>query len=210
MKRILLVLAGWVHPPYRGQLWLKEGLAEIGGYSFDEVSSLQEAVRRPLSDVDAMVLYYHHPGVALTAEELTLFRSFVSRGGGVLAVHSATASYKPTPGYFEVLGGRFIGHGPVEPFEIRPARDADPIFGGIAAFVVKDELYLHELQPDIEVHFHADHQGKAEPIVWTRSVGSGRVCYVCPGHRSASMKHDSVREILRRGLLWVCRDEAFS
>jgi type 1 glutamine amidotransferase len=129
----------------------------------------------------------------------------VKGGGGVLAVHSATASYKPTRGYFEVLGGRFTGHGPVEEFEIRPARDDDPIFSGIPAFIVRDELYLHELWPDIDAHFYADHQGKPVPMVWTRTLESGRVCYVCPGHRSASMQHPAVREILRRGLQWTCR-----
>jgi type 1 glutamine amidotransferase len=203
MKRVLLVLSGLIHPPYRGRLWLKEALAELAGYSFDEVSSLAEAVQRPLSDYDAMVLYYHHRDVPLTDAELTSFRSFVSNGGGVLAVHSATASYKPTRGYFEVLGGRFTGHGPVQSIEVRPVRGASPIFEGIPAFTVHDELYVHELQPDLDVHFVAEHQGKAEPMVWTRAYGSGRVCYACPGHRAASMQHESVREILRRGLTWV-------
>lgn len=205
MKRILLVLAGWVHPPYRGQLWLKETLAELPDLSFDQVPTLAEAVQHGLSGYDALVLYYHHPQVALTDAELEAFGAFVRKGGGVLAVHSATASYKPTPGYFEVLGGRFTGHGPVQSFDVRPARADDPIFAGIPAFTVHDELYLHELQPDIDVHFQADHEGKAEPMVWTRTVGEGRVCYACPGHRSASMKNEAVREILRRGMRWVCR-----
>jgi type 1 glutamine amidotransferase len=203
MKKVLLVLSGWLHPPYRGRLELKELLGALPGFTFDEVSSLTEAAPRGLSAYDAAVLYYHYPKVALPPEELAAFRSFVEDGGGVLAVHSATASYKPTPAYFEVLGGRFVGHGPIQPFVVRPARDDDPIFGGIPAFTVDDELYVHERQPDIDVHFVADHDGKAEPIVWTRTFGKGRVCYSCPGHRAASMRHEAVREIVRRGMKWV-------
>jgi len=203
MNRVLLVLDGWVHPPYRGRLELKQTLADLSGFSFDEASSLPQAVQAGLSDYAAAVLYYHHPKAALTAAEVDAFRTFVHGGGGVLAVHSATASYKPSLGYFEVLGGRFVGHGPVETIDIRPARAHDPIFEGIPAFTVRDELYLHELQPDIDVHFEADHQGKTVPVVWTRTVGKGRVCYTCPGHRAASMQHESVREVLRRGLKWV-------
>lgn len=208
MMRVLLVLAGWFHPPYRGQLYLKEALGELPGHAFDEVSSLAQARELPLADYDALVLYYHYPNTPLTAAELDAFRSFVAGGGGVLALHSATASHKPTPGYFEVLGGRFTGHGPVAPLRIRPARTDDPIFAGIEPFTVDDELYLHELQPDIEMRFVTDHGGRAVPVVWTRTAGAGRVCYVCPGHRSASVRHPAVKEIVRRGMLWVCRGGA--
>ncbi len=204
-NKVLLVSAGWVHPPYRGRLWLKQALVELDGFSFDEVSSLEEAVQRPLSAYRAVVLYYHHSNAALTDAELEAFSSFVKKGGGVLALHSATASYKKTPAYFEILGGRFLTHGPVAEMEIRPTQADDPIFGGISAFTVRDELYLHDLQPDIRIHFGATYQGKVEPMVWTREVGSGRVCYVEPGHRAASILHPTVAEILRRGLNWVCR-----
>lgn len=202
-KSVLLVSAGWVHPSYRARALLRGALAELAGYAFDEVSTLAQAVRRPLSAYDALVLYYHHRNVPLAAADLDAFRAFVHGGGGVVAVHSATASYKPTPGYCQILGGCFAGHGPVTRLEISPARDDDPVFGGIPAFTVKDELYLHTLQPDIQVHFHAQHEARRVPVVWTRTVGNGRVCYICPGHRAASMRHPSVRAILHRGLRWV-------
>jgi type 1 glutamine amidotransferase len=205
MKKVLLVLAGLMHPPYRGRVWLKQTLQAIAGFSFDEVASLPEAVTRGLSDYDALVLYYHYPKVALADAELDAFGSFVRDGGGVLAVHSATASYKPTLGYFEILGGRFIGHRPVQPIDVRPVRVVDPIFTGVPSFTVRDELYLHALEPDIDVHFEADHEGKAVPVVWTRNAGKGRVCYLCPGHRAESIKNDSVQEILRRGMAWVSK-----
>ena len=203
--RVLLASAGWVHPPYGGRLALKRGLAAIPGFSFDELTSLPEAVQRPLSGYRAVVLYYHHSNAALTDAELEAFGTFVKTGGGVLAVHSATASYKTTPGYFEILGGRFLTHGPVTTMEIQPTEVGDPIFGGIPSFTVRDELYVHELQPDIRVHFGATYQGKVEPIVWTRELEAGRVCYVGPGHCSASMQNPTVAEILRRGMNWVCR-----
>ncbi len=205
----MLVLAGWVHPPYRGRLLLKQALTGLSGFSFADVSSLAEAVRRGLSGYRAVVLYYHRKYAALTDDEIAAFRTFVSRGGGVLAVHSATASYKATPAYGEILGGRFVGHGPVGPITIQLAEAGDAIFGGIAPFTVNDELYLHALQPDIRVHFTATYEGKPVPMVWTREAEAGRVCYVCPGHRAASMRVPAVQEILRRGVHWVCRAGPF-
>lgn len=202
---ILLVSAGWVHPPFRGRSLLKQTLAEEPRNRIDEVATLAEAVARGLPKYDALVLYYHHRDAALSAAELAAFQDYVAAGGGVLAVHSATASYKRTPEYFAVLGGRFNGHGPVEPIEVRPSPSASGVFAGIEGFTVKDELYVHELQPDVQFEFETTYEGRPAPMVWTRTVGRGRVCYACPGHRSASMAHPSVQAILRRGLAWVAR-----
>jgi type 1 glutamine amidotransferase len=105
--------------------------------------------------------------------------------------------------YFEILGGRFIGHGKVEDFEVRRVRD--DLFGGIDSFVVKDELYIHELQPEIEVHFTATLAGKDVPIIWTYYYGKGKVCYAVPGHTTATMRNVTYQKVLRRGLDWVCR-----
>ena len=203
MTKILLVSAGWKHPPVGGRSVLRKLLSGLPDYRVDTVHSLAEAVGKPLSGYDALVLYYHHKDAALSDGELAAFSDYVSRGGGVLAVHSATASYKQTPGYFKVLGGRFTGHGPVESFEIRPAEEADRRFDGIGPFRVTDELYLHELQPDIRVHFTAEYENRRVPIVWTRTHGRGRVCYVCPGHRTATMRQPETGRIIRAGLSLV-------
>jgi len=205
VDKVLLVLAGLWHPPWRGQMYLKSALAAESRYTFDEVDSLAAAAKRPLADYAALVLYYHHRDTPLAASDLAAFRSYVEAGGGVLAVHSATASYKPSSEYFDILGGRFVGHGPVQSITVRPLRDDDPIFGGIDEFTIHDELYLHERRAELQVHFETRHEGRNEPMVWTHEIGHGRVCYSCPGHRSASMQHPAVQEILRRGLAWVCR-----
>lgn len=203
MAEVLLVTAGWVHPPYLGRVWLRKALAQLPGYSFAHASSLESATQLGLSRYAAMVLYFHHPGKILAGPALDTFREYVARGGGVLALHSATASYKATAPYFDILGGRFTGHGPVHGLEIRPAIASDPIFSDVPPFTITDELYLHDLAPDLRVHFLADHQGKPVPVVWTREYGKGRVCYSCPGHRAASMRHPAVQGILRAGLQWV-------
>ncbi len=124
----------------------------------------------------------------------------MSEGGGILAIHSATASFKEANRFFEILGGRFVGHGAVEKIEVK--RVKDEIFD-VGDFVIKDELYIHELQPGIDVHFTAKHEGKDIPVVWTYRYGKGKVCYAVPGHTTTSMKHPSVQGILRRGLKWV-------
>jgi type 1 glutamine amidotransferase len=200
MKKILLVTDGIVHPPLLGRMVLHKTLKRLDGASFVHVSSL-EKLSFDLSSFSALVLHYHHK--TITDATLKRLQDFVSRGGGILAIHAATASFKETLPYFEILGGRFIGHGPVEEFEVR--RVSDSIFGGMDHFVVRDELYIHELQPGIEVHFAAKHNGEDVPVIWTHRFGNGNVCYAVPGHTTGSMRNTTYQKILQRGLRWACR-----
>jgi type 1 glutamine amidotransferase len=198
MKNILLVTAGPLHPPRGGRTAVHQALARLEGFSFQQVRSLEQ-LPGDVESFAALVLYFHQKTISVSA--LARLDSFVKNGGGILAIHSATASFKDEPHYFEIIGGRFIGHGAVEDFVVRPVKS--DIFAGVEAFTIKDELYLHELQPGIEVHFTAQHEEQTVPVVWTYHYGKGKVCYVVPGHVAASMKHPAVQEILQRGLRWV-------
>ena len=198
MKKVLLVTDGIFHPTLLGRLALHNSLKRLDGFSFKHVSSL-EKLPAELKTFSAMVLHYHHNTISEKA--LGQLDNFVKNGGGILAIHAATASFKETMPYFKILGGRFIGHGAVEDFEVQRIRD--DIFGDVKNFVVKDELYIHELEPDIEVHFTAKLVGKDIPVVWTYRYGSGKVCYAVPGHTTGSMRNKTYQRLLQRGLLWV-------
>jgi len=197
MKKVLLITDGIFHPPYFGRVALKKSLAELDGFEFQHVRSM-EKLPADIKEFSALVIYLHHKIISQLA--LIGLDAFVSEGGGILAIHSATASFKEANRFFEILGGRFVGHGAVEKIEVK--RVKDEIFD-VGDFVIKDELYIHELQPGIDVHFTAKHEGKETPVVWTYRYGKGKVCYAVPGHTTTSMKHPSVQEILRRGLKWV-------
>jgi type 1 glutamine amidotransferase len=45
----------------------------------------------------------------------------------------------------------------------------------------------------------------AEPVLWTRSHGRGRVCCCTLGHSAASVRHPSLRLIVARAIAWVSR-----
>jgi uncharacterized protein len=167
---------------------------------FEQVRSLEQ-LPPDLADYDALVIYLHHKHIS--GEALDRFEAYLAGGGGVLAIHSPTASYKDQPRFAEMLGGRFTGHGPVGAFTVTPVSPSSPVFGELPRFRVVDELYHHELQPDIQVHFTAQEQGENVPVVWTREYGQGRVCYAVPGHRLGSLRLAVYQAVLRRGLEWV-------
>ncbi len=199
MKRILLVTAGFFHPPLLGRRALIKNLTSLPGCVFRQAASL-ENLPADLESYAAMVLYIHQKEISDRA--LHQLDHFVASGGGLLGVHSATASFRQSQRYFEILGGRFSSHGPVSPFAITQAV-GDTLFEKTPEFIVTDELYVHELQPGIQAHFSAQFQGQAIPVVWTYHWGQGKVCYATPGHTTTSMQHPSLQKILKQGLAWA-------
>ncbi len=227
MHTALVISSGIFHPSLPGRLALWRALRATLGVTLRHAAfrgaaaPVEILVRADVHRADALVLYIH--GKTISSPALDALDRFAAGGGGILAIHSATASFKETPRYTDLLGGRFTGHPPVGPLEIRAVARADEIFGEIAPFTVTDEAYEHELRDDIRVHFvarpaqrtglaaglpAAAPAAQAMPIVWTRRHGGGRICYVGLGHRAASLRHPHTIAILQAGLAWVCRATA--
>ena len=201
-KNILMISDGRVHPPLMGRFWLRYALAGMQGFNFARVNSMEDLLNTDLKGFHGLVLYFHHKEISEAA--LDVFNAFISGGGGVLAIHSATASFQNAERFTDILGGKFSRHGPVESFEVTPVSPSSGIFDRISPFTVTDELYLHDLQPDIETHFTTLYEGQPVPMVWTRHHGQGRVCFACPGHRAASLRVPEYQQVLIRGLMWAC------
>lgn len=203
---VLLISDGLVHPSLLGRFWLRRALTALPGYLFRRVASLEALPRLPLDSFRAVVLYVHHP--TLSPAALECLDAFLGRGGGLLAVHAASASFKEEPRYYDILGGRFVGHGPVEEFVVQPTASQDEVFAAIPEFSVRDELYRHEYDTANRIHFYTALGDEREPVVWTRRRGQGRVCYCALGHTASAMHHPRVQQILQSGLAWVSEEEA--
>jgi type 1 glutamine amidotransferase len=196
----LLIFDGFFHPPWLGRRHLESHFKRIAGWSFRRIPSLEGILQLSLTSFQCLALYFHHKRVSPST--LECLDRYVRTGGGILAIHCASASFKDQPRYFEILGGRFRGHGPVENFRVDPTK-RDDIFAGIPGFYVRDECFRHDYDPSIQIHFSTTIDGEVEPVVWTRMHGEGRVCYCSLGHTVHAMYHPQVLEILKRGLLWT-------
>jgi type 1 glutamine amidotransferase len=197
----LLILRGLVHPTWLACLRLRRILEATPSLQLQRASSLEVLPRLSMDQVHSLVIYFHHRRLSPSAMES--LDAFIRQGGGLLAVHGASASFKTERSYHEILGGRFIGHGSVAEFEVQPVHGQEGVFEGVGSFSVRDELYRHEFDPANQVHFSTPVGTEQEPIVWTRIHGDGRVCYCALGHKAQVFRHPAVIEILQRGLLWV-------
>lgn len=205
MTELLLVSAGLIHPSLLARLALRRAL-QHSGFTFQRERSMEALPELPLHRFRGMVLYYHHKTISPPA--LAALDSFVQEGGGVLALHAAAASFKQNDAYYTLLGGRFVGHGPVTSFQVAQTAAEDAVFGRVPPFTVTDELYRHDYDAGNRVHFYTPVDGAREPLVWTRPHGAGRVAYLALGHRAAVWRHPTVMQILHQGLRWVCRAQS--
>ena len=160
-----------------------------------------------------------HRGTAPSAWVESL-EEYVFDGGGLLALHSAAASFKNNATYGELLGGVFTGHGPVETFTVEPGGTAATAgTGGTGGtwpfgqrFSVRDELYELKVTTDVTVHLQAvrdrgsDKQpqdGKNLPVCWTRHFSRGRVAYLSLGHTAEALAAPEVARIIDHLFRWI-------
>jgi type 1 glutamine amidotransferase len=199
---ILGIASGLFHPSIAARSRLIQSLSD---FHINWISSLEQILAFDRDRYAAMIIYLHRQHIS--REALDALIRFVERGGGLLALHSASASFKREKEYRNLLGGRFVSHGPVMNIRIEPEPGGEKLFGVTKPFTIRDELYVHEYGDDVSVRFSTMHEGKKEPVAWIREFGQGRVCYLAPGHRGATFTHPSMKTLLEKGLEWIMNTE---
>ncbi len=132
---------------------------------------------------------------------------FVERGGRWLALHGTHSAIDPkdASGRFStpramgavapLLGSQFLAHPPIEPYTVDVTAPDHPFVQGVEPFEVRDELYICELHPPLEVLLHTRFTGECRgfaeghvtddeprPVLYLRRTGAGAVCYFTLGH----------------------------
>ena len=133
------------------------------------------------------------------------FLDYVSRGNGLLAIHSGTAEYEFKPVLRGLLGGAFAHHPEQCPVTVNP-HPAHPLSAGVESFTLKDEHYFMALDdPKAEVFLTTTSEHGEQPAGWTRTEGKGRVSVLTPGHNPEVWLHPSFQTLLRNSLRWCAK-----
>lgn len=174
---------------------------------------------------DVLLLYsdtYENPerGRLTDAEWAGLF-GFVEGGGGLFALHTATACWTgqatdPNSRRFhhELLNCEFGGHTPYKDYVSRVVSASDPITRGMGDYVVTDELYTPLVyEPARSTIFLTayDQQSNTTAVHGLRHAhGKGRVLYFAQGHDMAEFEspadfagNHAFQKVVTRSLLWL-------
>jgi hypothetical protein len=116
--------------------------------------------------------------------------------------------------YEWMVGGHFLAHPTVGPYEVRVTEPEHPIMAGVpATFEYDSEQYYLSMDPAVTVLADTPYVYEAQtvtmPTVWTRSWGQGRVFYSAFGHQIEEFDaHPFVWDLTVRGLVWAARKGA--
>lgn len=175
----------------------------------NDAAHLAKLAEVKLSDCD--VLLFYTSGYQLNKKEEQAIKQFVEDGGGLVALHGASGSFKNSRTWAELVGGQFAGHIPgTHKLNIVIADTDHPITKGVENFVIVDEEYKHKME-DVSRHVLArfrerppqSDQRANMDILWTREVGKGRVFYCALGHGKQAWENPSWQKLVVQGICWA-------
>ena len=225
MRRNLILHGGIYHPFAEGAAELAALLEACGIRSALETDVEAAFVRLAGGEVDMLTVYAlrwrmldhekYAPfraeyAISVSAAGRAALEGWVTGGGAVLALHTASICFDDWPGWGEVLGARWRWgqsfHPPVQPVCVHVEDEAHPICAGLRDFELEDEVF-HDLEHTDALHpllsARVGPQAPVQPMLWARRHGKGRVVYDALGHTASSLQHPLHRQVLQQAARWL-------
>ncbi|OGV82397.1 MAG: hypothetical protein A3K19_04125 [Lentisphaerae bacterium RIFOXYB12_FULL_65_16] len=149
------------------------------------------------------VIVDYTTGEDLTPDQAKGLLGGIIGGKGFVGVHSAADSFKATPGYINMVGGKFLTHPSAWPkltFNVKNRHH--PVMDGIEDFQMEEELYLMETYGHFEILLSAWFKGFERPICWVKPYGHGRVVYTALGHAQQQTENPNFQRLVVNAVRW--------
>ncbi|MBL8888827.1 MAG: ThuA domain-containing protein [Planctomycetaceae bacterium] len=143
----------------------------------------------------------------LTDQQRKGLLDHIAAGNGFTTFHSGADSFRTDEKYREMVGGYFVTHPAYRTYQVSVTNVESPITKGIVEFMITDEQYILNYDPNVNVLANSLHEGKLMPVVWTKPYGEGRVFYSALGHDTKAAEQEMFKTLLLRGALWSVGQE---
>lgn len=182
-------------------------LEKTGDFEVTMSRDLNELKAESIRRYDVVLFYGSGLNFSDPAQEKGLL-DFIRNGGGFVGTHSASDSLKKSDPYWEMLGGRFAGHGHGT-YTVSIDDPDHPITKGLQSFEIKDESYRHRYHKGVKLHFLASMKERNETreMAWVRDYGKGRVFYSANGHGREAWTNPAWQRLMVRALYWAAGRE---
>ena len=131
---------------------------------------------------------------------------FVEGGGAFLNLHNSMGLYPKDGPYLNLVGGRYIGHGPLERFRVEVADPDHPITQGVEDFSVADEQHTppyDEGKVHLLLRSRSDDGKRQAAAGWAYEPGKGRLVHLAPGHTREAVEHPMFQRLMRNAVQWL-------
>jgi type 1 glutamine amidotransferase len=195
---------------YQLFLILRDGMIWPDGYLGPDAYTAYEAdLETPKTFPDPK------PVTWMTEEQGNAIKDFVTAGNGFYALHNCSHISLGSKPYREVMGGAYISHPPLRPFEVHATANKHPITDGMKPFIVNDEQHyvIYDKDPKYVIMEAENLDGLKFEDLGTKSIsgwaydfGKGRVVFTAVGHNIHAMWNPQYIEIQKRSIRWLLRD----
>jgi type 1 glutamine amidotransferase len=155
------------------------------------------------------------PQMWITETQGAAIKEFVMSGMGFYAVHNSSHISLASKEYRDVMGGAYIGHPTLRPFQVRITNHDHPITKGIENFIVTDEQHYVTYDKDAKYvlaeaenldQLDYDGHGTRSTSAWAYDYGKGRVAFTAVGHTIHALWVPQQFEMQKRVIQWLLKD----
>jgi len=182
---------------------LAEVLKKTGDFEITMSEDLDELRAENIKKYDVVLFYGSGNNFKDPAQEKGLC-DFVRNGGGYAGIHSASDSFKKSDAYWEMVGGRFSGHGHGK-YKVYIYDKEHPITKGLDDFEIEDETYRHAYHKNacIRVLTRMNRGNERQAMCWVTHYGKGRMFYTANGHGTPAWTNPAFQRLATRGIYWA-------
>lgn len=211
---------GYVHDNISASVEALGEICQQNNIDYDSSDDPALFTAENLRKYDAIIFSNTNNEAFTTQAQRDAFQHFIQAGGGFMGLHSATASERDWPWFHAMIGGLFVRHPELQPFDIKVI-DTNHLstqhLGDVWAW--EDECYfMDHLNLDIHVLLAVDLTtlddperekypgttfGDLFPLCWVHEYDGGRQFYTALGHKIEHYKDPDFSQHLQGGLLWV-------
>jgi type 1 glutamine amidotransferase len=195
---------------YQLLLILRDGMIWPDGYLGPDAYTAYEAdLETPKTFPDPKPVNW------ITEEQGAAIKDFVTAGNGFYALHNCSHISLSSKNYRGVMGGAYIGHPPLRPFQVHGSANKHPITDGMTSFVVNDEQHYVTYDKDPKyIILEAENVdglkfedlGTKSVSGWAYDFGQGRVVFTAVGHTIHAMWAPQYMEIQKRSVRWLLKE----
>jgi type 1 glutamine amidotransferase len=195
---------------YQLLLILRDGMIWPDGYLGPDAYTAYEAdLETPKTFPDPK------PVTWIKEEQGAAIKEFVTAGNGFYALHNCSHISLSSKDYREAMGGAYIGHPPLRPFQVRASENKHPITEGMNSFIVNDEQHYVTYDKDskyiiLEAEnidgLKYENLGTKSVSGWAYDLGKGRVVFTAVGHTIHAMWNPQYIEIQKRSIRWLLKE----
>lgn len=211
---------GYVHDNLAASVTALQAICDKHGIATAVTDSPEVFTKEQLDQFNAVIFTNTNNEVFDTDAQRLAFKRYIQAGGGFMGIHSACATERRWPWFWAMVGGAFVRHPALQPFDIAVIDHHHPsteFLGNVWQW--EDECYLmNHLNPDIRILLAVDLRtlkddqidkfpgnmfGHYFPLAWYHEFDGGRQFYTALGHKIEYYQIPEFVGHLEGGLLWT-------